>query len=119
MGERKRYITVKVVVSYLVLIAIAVYAFSYIYNVVRRTWRYEACYLLTQSLHLYGLAVHRDGVVCTNLERQCVLTTHLHSVRLIFFVIVSVRQLSYQSTVDVHRGRDEEEGQQHERYVGC
>ena len=36
MGERKRYITVKVVVSYLVLIAIAVYAFSYIYNVVRQ-----------------------------------------------------------------------------------
>ena len=36
MKERNRFITGKVVVGYLLLIAIAVYAVSYIYNIVEQ-----------------------------------------------------------------------------------
>ena len=64
------------------------------------------------------LVVEHHLVLCRNAERERVLLRHI--LRFVgLLLLVERRQLAHKSFVHIHRRRDEEECEQHERYIGC
>ena len=82
------------------------------------TLAHKLGYTAAHLTHIDRLGIERELSVGINSKRHGVRTFHLHNLSILFLLVVERRKLAHESTVHIHRRCDEEECEQHERYVG-